>query len=409
MRKSHDYGFVIQTYQKWLFIFFILSFGLSFWVVRSSHAAKREDRIKTSKAVIHAPKLKEKAILTFAPEVPPPITRKQPALVTVNLNSSRVTMKVKGDKEYEFWTFNDRVPGPFIRVRVGDMLEVHHTSTDDMGMPHNVDLHAVTGPGGGAPVTTVVKGDERIAWFKMLHPGLYVYHCAAPPVMDHVANGMYGLILVEPEGGLPKVDREFYVMQSEIYARFADGSKPKEAASGHNMPMKEGDHNENADESVWGDEVADQAESNQLIFSHQDGLDELPMFVVFNGKVGSLTNDGALKAKVGEKVRIYFGNAGPNLISSFHVIGTIFDNVYREGDLVSTPGHSIQTSLVPAGGSTVVDFKLEVPGSYTLVDHAIFRVEKGAAGFLQAEGKPNYDIYASDQDPVLCPGCLVHP
>ena len=119
--------------------------------------------------------------------------------------------------------------------------------------------------------------------------------------------------------------------------------------------------------------------------------------------------EGSLKAQVGDKVRVYFGNAGPNLISSFHIIGTIFKNVYREGDLISPPAHSIQTTLVPAGGSTVVDIDLSVPGTFTFVDHAIFRIEKGAVGYLVVDGKPDYDIYASDQDPVLCPGCLVHP
>ncbi len=411
MHKDHYYGFIVQKYQIWLLAILLVSLSFCFWSV-CSHASDQEDHIKTSKAIIHAPKFKENAILTYAPEVPPPITRHQPALVTVHLSSSRVVMKVKGDKEYEYWTFNDHVPGPFIRVRVGDTLEIQHDGSDNMGMPHNIDLHAVSGPGGGAPVTTVVKGERRVAWFKMLHPGLYVYHCAAPPVMDHIANGMYGLILVEPENGLPKVDREFYILQSEIYARQADGSATKVAAPEHQMVMDEGKEENkqvNKEDNIWGDEVADKPESNKLIFSHQDGLDEHPMFVVFNGRVGSLMNDGVLKAKVGDKVRIFFGNAGPNLISSFHVIGTIFENVYREGDLVSTPGHSIQTTLVPAGGATVVEFKLEVPGNYTLVDHAIFRVEKGATGFIKAEGNPNYDIYSSDQDPVLCPGCLIHP
>lgn len=357
------------------------------------------------KQVIKAPKLKEDAILTFAPDVPPPIKRKEPALVKIHLQSTRKVMEVKTGKKYEFWTFNDHVPGPFIRVREGDMLEVHHTSTDPAGMPHNVDFHAVTGPGGGAPVTTVVKGEERVAWFKMLSPGLYIYHCAAPPVMDHIANGMYGLILVEPKNGLPKVDREFYVVQSEIYANDPNAKPVVEDNSGHQH------HGEKSDDEFWGEETAKpgEEETTLLTFSHQKGLDEHPMFVVFNGKVGALTNDGVIKAKTGERVRIFFGNAGPNLISSFHVIGEIFENVYREGDLTSPPGHNIQTTLVPAGGSTAVEFGLEVPGNYTLVDHAIFRVEKGAVGFLNVEGKPNFDIFASDQDPVLCPGCLVHP
>ena len=315
----------------------------------------------------------EEATLTFAPQVPPPITRRTPAIVRVHLDSGVSVAELTAGVTYHFWTFNGHVPGSFIRARVGDTLEVHLTNSDESGMPHNIDLHAVTGPGGGAKVTTVVQGEERVAWFKLLHPGLFVYHCAAPPVMDHIANGMYGLILVEPKGGLPKVDHEFYVMQSEFYAK-----EPAEGAT-------------------------------SLEFSHENGLIEHPQFVVFNGKVGSLIGDGALTAKTGERVRIYFGNAGPNLISSFHVIGEIFDNLYREADLVSPPAHSVQTTLVPAGGATVVEFGVEVPGDYTLVDHAIFRIEQGAVGFLKVEGESRHDIYLSQDDAATCKGCLVHP
>jgi copper-containing nitrite reductase len=315
----------------------------------------------------------EDAQLTFAPEVPAPITRRKPATVRVRLDATVKVMPLDGEKTYAFWTFNDHVPGPFIRARVGDTLEVHVGSSDASGMPHNVDFHAVTGPGGGAPVTTAVQGEERVAWFKLLHPGLYIYHCAAPPVMDHIANGMYGLILVEPERGLPNVDREFYVLQSDFYA------------------------------------VDSTQEGASLAFSHADGAAEHPRYVVFNGRVGSLVGDGALKANTGERVRIFFGNAGPNLLSSFHVIGEIFDAVYREADLISPPGRSIQTTLVPAGGATVVEFGLDVPGSYTLVDHAIFRIEKGAVGFLQVEGEPRHDLYRSQDDAAACAGCLVHP
>jgi copper-containing nitrite reductase len=315
----------------------------------------------------------EEATLTDAPAVPPPIRRKHPALVRVRLDSSVQVTQIGGGMVYEFWTFGGHVPGPFIRTRVGDTLEIHVTNSDGSGMPHNIDLHAVTGPGGGATVTTVVQGEERVAWFKLLHPGLFVYHCAAPPVMDHIANGMYGLILVEPKGGLPKVDREFYVLQSEFYTK-----EPTEGAT-------------------------------RLEFSHEEGLKEHPRFVVFNGRVGSLVGDGVLTAKTGERVRIYFGNAGPNLLSSFHVIGEIFDRVYREGDLLSPPGRSIQTTLVPAGGATVVEFDVEVPGDYTLVDHAIFRIEQGAVGFLKVEGEPRHDIYVSQDEAATCPGCLVHP
>ena len=315
----------------------------------------------------------EEATLTFAPAVPPPVTRKHPAIVRTHLEGGVKDMPISDQTSYTFWTFNDHVPGPMIRVRVGDTLEIRVTNSDASGMPHNVDFHAVTGPGGGATVTTVVQGEERVAWFKLLHPGLFVYHCAAPPVMDHIANGMYGLILVDPKEGLPRVDREFYVMQSEFYVKDAETGATK------------------------------------LEFSHEQGLVEHPKFVVFNGRVSSLVGDHALKAKTGEQIRIFFGNGGPNLISSFHVIGEIFDRVYREGDLVSPPARSVQTTLVPPGGATVVQFGVEVPGNYTLVDHAIFRVEQGAVGYLQVEGEPRHDLYVSQDDVPTCKGCLVHP
>ncbi len=327
----------------------------------------------TSAAAKTPPMNREVAKLTYAPEVPPLITRSKPAIVEVHIESSVNEMELAPNLKYRFWGFDGHVPGPFIRARVGDVLEVHLTNSDSSGMPHNIDFHAVTGPGGGAKVLTGVEGEEKVAWFKLLHPGLFIYHCAAPPVMDHIANGMYGLILVEPKGGLPKVDREFYVLQSEFYTK-----EPTEGAQ-------------------------------TLEFSHEEGLKEHPHFVVFNGRVGSLTGAGQLKAKTGEKIRIFFGNAGPNLISSFHVIGEIFDNVYREGDLVSVPARSVQTTLVPAGGATVVEFQLEVPGTYTLVDHAIFRVEQGAVGFLEVAGDPRHDLFVSKDDPEPCKGCLVHP
>jgi hypothetical protein len=225
--------------------------------------------------------------------------------------------------------------------------------------------------------------------------------------MDHIANGMYGLILVEPAKGLPKVDREYYVMQSEFYTNKKIVPQP----DGHQHQMKvEEKAAQTEGEDFWGDEEGStEPTSELLLYSHNNGLNEHPSHVVFNGKVGSLVGANAITAKVGEKVRIYFGNGGPNLISSFHVIGEIFEDVYREGDLISPPAHGVQTTLVPAGGSTVVDFQVEVPGDYTLVDHAIFRVEKGAVGFLNVEGALNPDIYASDLDAVLCEGCLVHP
>ncbi len=301
------------------------------------------------------------ARLTYAPEVPPPVNRRRPAVVRVKLETPEVRgVLMQGfseNTEYVFWTFNGRVPGPFIRVRQGDTLELHLTNPKDSAMAHNIDLHAVTGPGGGAAVTLAKPGETAVARLKMLNAGLYIYHCAAPPVTDHIANGMYGLILVEPPEGLPKADREFYVMQSEFYTK-----------------------EEFATEGL-------------VHYDREKAAAEHPTYVVFNGRYGALQEDGALQAKTGETVRLFVGNIGPNLVSSFHVIGEIFDRVYHEAAMGSEPAKNVQTTLIPAGGAAVAEFKTEVPGAYTLVDHSIFRIEKGAVGTLKVSGPEAPDVY----------------
>jgi nitrite reductase (NO-forming) len=304
----------------------------------------------------------ETAVLTAAPNVPPPITRKEPAVVKVYLNAGYKTSYIAPKLRYVFWTFNGQTPGPFIRARQGDTLQIMLSNTDDRGMSHDVDFHAVTGPGGGSKLLNTTLGQVKIGWFKLLNPGLFVYHCAQPPMADHIANGMYGLILVEPESGLPKVDHEFYIMQSEFYT-----SKP---------PV--------------GSEAT-------LEYSPTDGLMEHPTFVVFNGRVGALTGGNALRVKTGERVRIYFGNIGPNLDSSLHVVGSIFQTLYRDGDLVDPPAHSVSVTLVPAGGTAVVEMTFDVPGDYTILDHSIFRTEKGAVGIIKAEGPSRPDIYRGEK------------
>jgi len=301
------------------------------------------------------------ASVASAPRVPPPIHRRSPAVVHVDLSSSIHRIGLAKGVLYEAWTIGDSVPGPFIRARVGDTLEVDVTNSDASGMPHNLDFHAVTGPGGGGAVTMVAPGQHHTARFALLYPGLFVYHCGAPPVMDHIANGMYGLLLVEPEGGLPAVDREYYVMQSEFYTTAPD-------------PV-----------------------TMLATYSHDAGLREEPSYVVFNGGALSLTGTGALVSKTGETVRIFFGNAGPNKIASFHIVGTVMERVYREGDLVSPPARDLQTTLVPPGGAAVIDVSTPVPGTYTLLDHAIFRTEKGATGLLKVVGLFRPDLYAGDQ------------
>ncbi|HEX5474270.1 MAG TPA: copper-containing nitrite reductase [Vicinamibacterales bacterium] len=301
--------------------------------------------------------------VSYAPQVPPPIDRRSPALIHVELDSTQTDIGIFPGVLYKAWTFNNHVPGPFIRAREGDTLEVTVTNSDPGGMPHNLDFHAVSGPGGGGLVTTVTPGGRTTARFTLLYPGLFVYHCGAAPVMDHLANGMYGLLLVEPKGGLPHADREYYVMQSEFYT----------------TPPTQG--------------------SREVQYSHEDGLNETPRYIVFNGGA-NMMGDGALRADVGETVRIFFGNAGPNKVSSFHVVGAVLEHVYREGDLVSPPARDLQTTLVPPGGATVVDFTPQEPGAYTLLDHAIFRIEKGAVGMLRVGGMARPDIYEGQATPL---------
>jgi nitrite reductase (NO-forming) len=304
----------------------------------------------------------ENARLTYAPFVPPPITRNHATKVLIDLETKEVTRRLADGVEYTFWTFGGRVPGKFIRVRVGDLVEFRLHNSPMSKMPHNIDLHAVTGPGGGAASSFTAPGHTSTFSFKVINPGLYVYHCATAPVGMHIANGMYGLILVEPEEGLPPVDREFYVMQSEFYT-----------------------------EGKFG-------EFGVQPFSQQKAVDEDPSYVVFNGAVGSLVGENSLKAKKGETIRIYVGNGGPNLISSFHVIGEIFDKVYGEGGTLISQT-DVQTTLVPAGGSAIVEFKVNVPGTFILVDHSIFRAfNKGALGMLQVSGEKDLVIYSGKQN-----------
>ena len=300
------------------------------------------------------------AVLTDAPFVPPPITRRQPAKVVVELEVSEVNLPMADGVEYTFWTFGGKVPGKFIRVRQGDTVEFHLMNHPESRFPHNIDLHAVTGPGGGAASSNTAPGRRTQFTFKALNPGLYVYHCATAPVGEHVANGMYGLILVEPSGGLARVDREYYVMQSDFYTK---------------GPRHEKGHQP---------------------FDLEKAVEEHPTYVVFNGAEGSLLGEKALKAKVGDRVRLYVGNGGPNLVSSFHVIGEIFDRVYAEAG--TRYSEHIQTTLVPAGGAAIVEFKVDVPGSYKLVDHSILRAfNKGALGELKVEGAEVKAIYSGKQ------------
>ncbi|HEX6037028.1 MAG TPA: copper-containing nitrite reductase [Longimicrobium sp.] len=353
----------LRRSRAWLWLAVVLSVvtGLAglFTSMRRAQAAPGDAfaagiPVRTTPAV----RGEEVAELTAPPMVPKPITRDYATKVIVDLEVTEKTMRMDDGVEYTFWTFGGTVPGRFIRVREGDDVEFHLKNHPSSMLPHNIDLHAVTGPGGGAEATVVGPGHESVFRFTALNPGLYVYHCAFSPASLHVANGMYGLILVEPKEGLPPVDREFYVMQGDFYTKGARGEKGLQP------------------------------------FDMQKAIAEQPDYVVFNGSVGSLTGDNALKVRTGETVRLFVGNGGPNLTSSFHVIGEIFDNVYAEGGTVAQ--HNVQTTTIPAGGSAIVEFRTETPGKLVLVDHALFRAfHKGTVGLMQVEGEPRVNAFGA--------------
>ena len=295
------------------------------------------------------------AVVTHAPEVPPPVNRDHAALVKVKMETIEKTMKMADGVDYTYWTFNGDVPGQMIRVREGDTVEVEFSNNPNSTVPHNVDFHASTGSGGGAAATFTAPGRTSTFRWKALQSGLYIYHCAVAPVGMHIGNGMYGLVLVEPKEGLPKVDKEFYIVQGDFYTKGKYG------------------------------------EPGLQPFDMDKAIREDADYVVFNGHVGAIAGDNALKAKVGETVRMYVGNGGPNLVSSFHVIGEIFDKVYVEGGKLIN--ENVQSTLIPAGGAAIIEFKVDIPGSFTIVDHSIFRAfNKGALGQLVVEGEDHPEV-----------------
>jgi len=286
--------------------------------------------------------------------VPAPITRTESTTVEFDLTAKEVIGEVIDGVQFNYWTYNGTAPGPMLRVREGDDVIVNLTNDKSSLHEHNIDFHAVTGPGGGAAVTKVQPGETKSFKWKAINPGLYVYHCATANISTHNAHGQYGMIMVDPVEGLPEVDKEFYVMQGELYTAGGLGKK------------------------------------GLTVFDSQGLIDGQPTYVTFNGKVEDAPR---MTAKVGDKIRMYVGNGGVNLISSFHVIGEIFDNVYPEAAIGSEPHHNVQTTAVLPGGASIVEFTVDVPGDYTLVDHALARMNKGAWAVLRVEGEQNPEIF----------------
>ena len=301
----------------------------------------------------------EIAQLSGAPMVPEPIARSHAEKVVVNLNIVERVGKLADSTDYMFWTFGGGVPGSFIRVREGDLVEINLSNAATNKLSHNIDLHAATGPGGGAVLSEVAPGQTSKFHFRALKAGLFVYHCATGPVGMHIANGMYGLILVEPKEGLPKVDREYYIMQSEFYTKNEFGAKGLQE------------------------------------FDQDKAIKEQADYVVFNGRANAFTGANALPAKVGETIRLFVGNGGPNLVSSFHIIGEIMDKVYIDGG--QTINTNVGTTLIPSGGAAIIEFKVEVPGIYNIVDHSIFRTfHKGCLAQIKVEGKKDENIFGKN-------------
>ncbi len=294
-------------------------------------------------------------------DIPKPILQNTSSKVSFKLEAKEVISYLADGTEYLFWTYNETVPGPFLRARVGDQIELTLSNHKSSTHTHSIDFHAVTGPGGGANLTQVKPGENKIISFKALHPGIFLYHCASGNVPTHISNGLYGLILIEPKEGLTHVDKEFYITQGEFFTHGLVGEKGFQK------------------------------------FSPSKMMRETPEYIVFNGRVRALTGHRALKAKQGETIRIFFGNAGVSKISSLHIIGEIFDKVYPEGSLKSEVT-SIQTTLIPAGGAAAVELKLENSGNFVILDHAISRIDRGAYGILEVSGDQNLNLLRQIQE-----------
>lgn len=289
-----------------------------------------------------------------------PQTPDSDGIVRISLTAQEVISEVSPGIYFNYWTYNKQVPGPMLRIREGDTVELTLTNDPSSLHDHNIDLHAVTGPGGGAVLTHVAPGETKTFKWKALAPGLYIYHCAMPNVSTHNSHGQYGMILVDPKEGFAKVDKEFYVMQGELYTLGQLGKKGL-------VPF----------------------DSDALLSGH-------PNYVTFNGRIETTPR---MQAKVGDKIRMYVGNGGVNLISSFHIIGEIFDTVYPNASIGGALEHNTQATAVLPGGASIIEFTVDVPGKYLLVDHALARMNKGAWAVLEVTGDENLDVFSKVGSP----------
>jgi len=297
--------------------------------------------------------LTQTGVLELVEETIPPDS--EGTFRTIYLETTEVLAEIAPGITFNYWTFNNTVPGPLFRAREGDIIEVTIKNRKESLHHHNVDFHAATGPGGGGAVSIVAPGETKVFRFKAKNPGLFVYHCAVPNMAVHMAHGMYGLILIEPKEGLSPVDKEFYVMQGELYTTGSVGRRGLQ------------------------------------IFDAKKMMDGIPEYVTFNGRPSGLMNK--MQAQVGDRVRMFVGNGGVSHSSSFHVVGEIFDIVYPEASIGGAIFRNVQTTNIPAGGATIVEFTVDYPGKYVLVDHALMRTDKGAWGILEVTGEADPSIF----------------
>jgi nitrite reductase (NO-forming) len=249
------------------------------------------------------------------------------------------------------WTFNGSVPGPVIRVHIGDTVRIHLKNPAGSQMSHSVDFHA-SQVAWNDEMTSIKPGEEKLYEWKADYAGVWMYHCGTAPTLHHIANGMYGMVIVEPKEGLPKVDKEFALVQSEWYLG---------------------------------------PQGQPVSLAKASAAAPAPDYVVFNG-VANQYKDHPLQVGTGERVRLFVLNAGPSVDSSFHIVGTIFDTVIKEGVVLTrdNPSHygAQAVDLAPAQGA-IIEFTTAEDGLYPVVTHAFNLVGRGALGLVQAgDGDP---------------------
>jgi nitrite reductase (NO-forming) len=293
-------------------------------------------------------------------DIPSPITRNRPVTHDITLESKDLISEIEPGVEFKYMTYGGQVPGPMIRVRQGDKVNLTFKNNSQNTLLHNVDFHAVYGTGGGSKATLCPPGQTKDLHFKLMYPGAFIYHCAVPKLDEHISSGMYGMIMVEPQEGLPEVDHEFYLGQHEVYTKKEAGEK--------------GFHELDVD--------AMKAEN--------------PTYVLLNGEKKALTEKryGTMKTEVGDTARIFMVTGGPNLSSSFHAIGNVWTKAWREGAIASEPEEYVQTCQVAPGSCGIFEMDFPVPEKSFLVDHALSRYNrKGMLGVIEVEGEEQPHIF----------------